>query len=120
MTAYNSITLYNRAANLMFGFVAVLLLAGCGTHPINWETGEGCRWHNVEEHNNTGRMTDTPLDEIPVVYLDYGDLNKPCRNDSFHLRACYDWITDTIYLGDEQWLNEERCHALLGPVHAAW
>ena len=96
-----------------------LLLVGCVTTP-DWETGEGCWREGIEEHNNTGRMTDTRLDKIPRVWLDYDELAKVCRNDGFHIDACFDSMTDTIYFGKDGGLkyeNHEKCHALLGTKH---
>ena len=95
-----------------------ILLAGC-VHAPDWETGEGC-WREGVAEDNTGRMTATPLDEIPRVWLNYDELAETCRNDNFHLKACFDPKTDTIYFGKDEGIkheNHEKCHALLGIKH---
>ena len=106
-------------------------LFGCvGMHEPNWVTGEDCWRFSVAESDNTGPMSRTPLDEIPVVRLNYADLAKACdvllppatwRNQNYMMvRACYQPKTDMIYMhyfSGNMELYEERCHVLLGRKH---
>ena len=120
----------------------IILLTGCVTVP-NFETGDDCWRYGVAETNNTGPMTATPLDEIPVVKLDYEDLLIACDQTddrtlagywrdkrTVSIRACFKPRPvdgkaghDTIYLhriyAGAYEINHEKCHALLGRKHNA-
>lgn len=120
----------------IFKLLPILVLAGCITAP-DWETGEGCWRYKVAETGNTGPMTHMPLDEIPVVRLNYDDLAKACGveipelswSNRHHMfgRACFKPRevngkegTDTINLyrfAGKMALYEERCHVIWGRKH---
>ena len=98
--------------------ILTLLLFLITTPEPNWETGEGCWRYGIDEHNNTGRMIDIPIAEIPVVDLDSGALAKICRNDSFYLNGCA--TAKAIYLGPDATADtriHEDCHLVLGRKH---
>jgi len=113
-------------------------LTGCLEKP-DFETGEGCWRYGVLENGNTGRMTQLPIADIPVIKVNYEELVKACglkdeplswRNRDHEANACFklrdigdkDGI-DTIYLlkwyAGKMDLYEEKCHALLGRKHNA-
>ena len=93
-----------------------IALSACVSAP-NMETGEGCWRLGVAESGNTGRMTDTPINEIPVVKLSFDGLAEMCGARAY---GCFK--NDTIYLfrmNDERTLFEEQCHAFWGRNHNA-
>ena len=86
--------------------------------------------------DNTGKMSPTPVTDIPVVKMSYDELLVACGvvddrtlagyymdGRSMAVRACYDPMTDTIYeynlnLG-QYFTNHEKCHVILGREHNA-
>ena len=100
--------------------IAFLLLAGCITTP-DLTTGAGCWRYGVTEQN-TGRMTTTPIEQIPIVVVKYADLYGYCGVDPKEalLHGCYQPLMDTIYIhrgAGRRTVYEEQCHALLGTEH---
>ena len=109
----------------------ILLLTGCVTQP-NYETGEDCWRTGVLQRGNTGRMTTTPVADIPVVTMNLGDLYAACdlppppplawsNRGKVETEGCYQPKTDTIYvLNTSKYgyvIEHEKCHALLGRKH---
>ena len=112
-----------KAGATMYALVVIALyLQGC-THAVTPDDPSEC-WRYGVAMDNTGRMSATPLDEIPVVKLGYDELMAACgteAEDGLEIRACYDPMTDTIYTygGDvgDRFINHERCHVMLGREH---
>jgi len=109
----------------------LILLAGC-VHTPDWETGEGCWRTGVAEIGNTGRMTDTPIADIPVITLNLEDLYAACdlppppplawsNRGRIETEGCYQPKTDTIYvLKSSQYgyvIEHEACHVFWGVLH---
>ena len=121
--------------------VAMSLVLGLGTGCVttpDWDNDPSVCWkYGVDVEANTGRMSSTPLDSIPVVKgLSYDELLVLCgvtdeRNLSgYHMdgrsmavRACYDPVTDTIYEyylnAGSYFTNHEKCHIVYGRNHNA-
>ncbi len=103
-----------------------ILLSGCLVKP-DLQTGENCWRYRVAE-DNTGRLTDMEIADIPIVKLNYEDLVVACNlkpepvswsNRGFAASACFK--DDTIYMlkgfAGKMELYQEQCHALLGTKH---
>lgn len=124
---------FRTSTRIKMRFLLLLLLAGCVTQP-NLETGDDCWRTGVLEVGNTGRMTDTPIDQIPVVVLNLEGLYAACElppppplawsnRGTVETEGCYHIEDDTIYvLNTSQYgyvIHHEQCHALLGVRHNA-
>ena len=118
----------------------LVILSGC-LHNVDMETGEGCWRYGVAETVNTGRMTNTPISQIPVTRLNYDDLLIACNVEDNRTLAGF-WMdkrtvattacfvprpvdgkagTDNIYLhktyaGKRDYLHEV-CHIIKGRNH---
>jgi len=101
-------------------FVILALLTGCVIKP-NYLTGADCWRTGVLESGNTGRMTTTPINDIPVVTLGESKLNTACNYDGENiLWGCYNPISDTVYVrrfAGNRTVIHELCHSRLGRKH---
>lgn len=118
--------------------IFALLLSSCAVLKTpNFETGGDCWRYGVEEEENTGPLSPTPLQKIPVVKLWYGDLAQACgvqipelsfkTKQYMVVRACYvpqqiprKTGDDTFYLyklAGAMELRHEQCHLVLGRLH---
>jgi hypothetical protein len=101
--------------------LAIVSLASCSVTP-NLETG--CWRLGVEEINNTGPMSSTKPEDVPVVYMGLDALADACgtHRKGWTTRACYKPIENTIFMwtGSGKFeLEHERCHIRFGRKHNA-
>ena len=112
-----------KAGVAMYALVVIALyLQGC-THAVTPDDPSEC-WRYGVAMDNTGPMSNAPLDELSIVKLGYNELMDACgieAEDGLEIRACYDPVTDTIYtykrdIGD-RFIRHEICHRMLGVKH---
>jgi len=109
----------------------LILLTSCVVTP-DYETGADCWRTGVLETGNTGRLTTTPIADIPVVSMNLTDLYAACdlppppelawhNRGKVETMGCYQPKTDTIYvLRTARFgyvVQHELCHARLGKLH---
>ena len=109
-----------------------ILLTSCVVTPDYENGGEDCWRTGVLENGNTGRLTTTPIADIPIVSLNLTDLYAACdlppppelawhNRGKVETMGCYQPKTDTIYvLWSAKYgyaVEHEQCHALLGRKH---
>ena len=110
----------------------LLLLTAC-MHQPNLETGEGC-WRTGVAQDNTGRMSETPIDDIPIISVNLEELHAACDKPPpppvswktrgyKEIEGCFQPKTDSIYvLRSSRYsyvVDHEICHVLLGSEHNA-
>jgi len=110
----------------------LILLTSCVVTPDYENGGEGCWRTGVLENGNTGRMTQTPISELPVIVLSLEDLYAACdlppppelawhNRGKVETMGCYQPKTDTIYVLRSARFGyvvaHEKCSALLGGKH---
>ena len=110
----------------------LILLTSCVVTPDYENGGEGCWRTGVLENGNTGRMTQTPISELPVIVLSLEDLYAACdlppppelawhNRGKVETMGCYQPKDEKIYiLRSARYgyvVEHERCHALLGTAH---
>jgi len=112
----------------LFTIAITFILSGCLAAP-DLQTGENC-WRYSVAMDNTGRMTDKPISDIPVIKVDYDGLVVACgldpvepswSNRGYAALACFKPGEDKIYtlkgVAGKVNVYEEQCHALLGREH---